>query len=504
MRRTALRAGKSFPFHAARERVARSPPRRKKPFSLRLPIHAPSFPRIDMGEGGEAMRGKGAFLRGAAVLMGGTLLLRLSGILFRSYICLRIGDAGMGLYQLIFSLFALAVTACTSGLGLAVTRLAAEGGGALGTLRRCVLLALSASLLAGGALWAGSEPLALSVLGSELAVRPLRILACGLPFMACCACLKGWFLAEQRPGIPTAADVLEQAVSIGAGLALLNSLPPLEALMLGSTLGEAASFTLTGLCFLRCARGRKRGTPAPLRGILRIAVPVVSSSFTRSGLSSLENLLVPRGFRLHGADLADSLSQYGRMQAVAMPVILFPAALVTSMCQLLIPKLAFAASRGDKETIRNTAGRAIRFTLAFSFFITTLLIVFADPLCRFFFQSAEAGNLLRIMAPIVPLMYVDSVVDGMLKGLDQQLFAFRCNLADSLLRVAAVAVFLPLWGMAGYAAVLFFSEIFNASLSIYRLLRVTELDADPVTWVLLPAVGAALLYYLLVLLPFVG
>ena len=174
------------------------------------------------------------------------------------------------------------------------------------------------------------------------------------------------------------------------------------------------------------------------------------------------------------------------------------------MCQLLIPKLAFAASRGDKETIRNTAGRAIRFTLAFSFFITTLLIVFADPLCRFFFQSAEAGNLLRIMAPIVPLMYVDSVVDGMLKGLDQQLFAFRCNLADSLLRVAAVAVLLPLWGMAGYAAVLFFSEIFNASLSIYRLLRVTELDADPVTWVLLPAVGAALLYYLLVLLPFVG
>ena len=43
--------------------------------------------------------------------MGGTLLLRLSGILFRSYICLRIGDAGMGLYQLIFSLFALAVPA---------------------------------------------------------------------------------------------------------------------------------------------------------------------------------------------------------------------------------------------------------------------------------------------------------------------------------------------------------------------------------------------------------
>ena len=446
------------------------------------------------------MAGRRAFVRGAAVLTGGTLLLRLSGILFRSYLCVRIGDAGMGLYQLIFSLFALAVTACTSGLGLAVTRLAAEGGGALGTLRRCVLLAFSASLAAGAALWAGASPLALQVLSSPLAVRPLRILACGLPFMACCACLKGWFLAEGRAGVPAAADILEQAVSIGTGVGLLNVLPPLEALMLGSTLGEVSSFTLAGLCFLRCARGKKRGAPAPVRGILRIAVPVVSSSFVRSGLSSLENLLVPRGFRLHGADLESSLSQYGRMQAVAIPVIWFPAAIVTSVCQLLVPELAGAAARGDKAAIRRTAGKAIRFTLTFSFFVTALLIVFADPLCRFFFQSAEAGNLLRIMAPIVPLMYVDNVVDGMLKGLDQQMFSFRCNLADSLLRVAAVALLLPFWGMAGYAAILFFSEIFNASLSIYRLLRVTELDADPVTWVVLPAAGAALLYYLLSLL----
>ena len=74
---------------------------------------------------------KGTFLRGAAALAGGTIVLRLSGILFRSYLCARIGDAGMGLYQLVFLIFALAVTACTSGLGLGVMRLWAEGGGAL-------------------------------------------------------------------------------------------------------------------------------------------------------------------------------------------------------------------------------------------------------------------------------------------------------------------------------------------------------------------------------------
>ncbi|MFR8334578.1 MAG: hypothetical protein ACLU9S_21330 [Oscillospiraceae bacterium] len=283
--------------------------------------------------------------------MGGTLLLRLSGILFRSYICLRIGDAGMGLYQLIFSLFALAVTACTSGLGLAVTRLAAEGRRARDAAAVRAAGALRKPPGRRGALGrigtSGAFGARQRTCGASSADSGVRTSVYGVLRLS-----EGAGSSRtQRPGIPTAADVLEQAVSIGAGLALLNSLPPLEALMLGSTLGEAASFTLTGLCSLRCARGRKRGTPAPLRGILRIAVPVVSSSFTRSGLSSLENLLVPRGFRLHGADLAGlAFAAYGRMQAVAMPVILFPAALVTSMCQLLIPKLALcrvARRQGD-------------------------------------------------------------------------------------------------------------------------------------------------------------
>ena len=101
------------------------------------------------------------------------------------------------------------------------------------------------------------------------------------------------------------------------------------------------------------------------------------------------------------------------------------------------------------------------------------------------------------MAPIVPLMYLDSIVDGMLKGLDQQVSTLKYNFSDSLLRVLFIAVLLPVFGMKAYVFVLFFSEIFNASLSIHRLLKVTDLTVDVVDWVLLPAVTGALLYYFL-------
>ena len=69
------------------------------------------------------MTRKQLFLRNALILTCGSLLLRFLNIGFRSYITQQISAQGMGLYQLIFSLFVLSSTLCTSGAGFAATRL---------------------------------------------------------------------------------------------------------------------------------------------------------------------------------------------------------------------------------------------------------------------------------------------------------------------------------------------------------------------------------------------
>ena len=156
----------------------------------------------------------------------------------------------MGLYQLIFSIFSLAVTACTSGVSLAVTRLVAEGNGVRPSVGRCMVLALLISGLAGLVLWCGSGWIAAILLGSPEAARPIRLLVPGLSCMAVCACVKGYFLAVRNTALPAAGELLEQVFTIGAGMLLMSRMTPLDALMLGSTLGEASSCLLLGLCFL--------------------------------------------------------------------------------------------------------------------------------------------------------------------------------------------------------------------------------------------------------------
>ena len=58
-----------------------------------------------------------------------TLLMRFVGVTFNIYITNKIGSVGIGLFTLVMSVGAFAVTFATSGVNLAATRLTAEAMG---------------------------------------------------------------------------------------------------------------------------------------------------------------------------------------------------------------------------------------------------------------------------------------------------------------------------------------------------------------------------------------
>ncbi|MEE8675462.1 MAG: oligosaccharide flippase family protein [Oscillospiraceae bacterium] len=421
--------------------------------------------------------------------------LRLSGIWFRGWVCGALGSVQMGLYQLIFSVFSLGVVLSASGANFAATRLTAERGPNRQTLRRCLVLGLLVSFMAGAGLYFGA-PLLSPYLGST---APLRVLIPGLPCIAVSAVLKGCFVAEGRTGPPMAAELLEQAAGITLSIFFVkNTAAPLAALMLASTLSEGVSciFMLLSYakCFLRKKQLQKETAPAPWKEAVRIGGPVMGGAGLRSLLFSIENLLIPRGLALH-AGAAGALSQYGLVQGMVLPILQFPSALLSAAVILLVPELARCCAGRCRQRIRLVAGSAFRLTMCFSFAAAACTAIFAFPLCRLFYHNTQGALLLRVMAPLLPLMYVDSVVDGMLKGLDQQSWSLLYNLTDASMRVLWCAFILPFTGLPGYILLLFLSEIYNAVLSISRLLKVAELEISPL-WVLLPAGGAALLYLL--------
>ena len=458
---------------------------------------------------------KRRFFINAAIMTGSALLSRTLGMGFRVYMSNTIGANGIGLFQLICSIYFFCVTFATSGITLIATRTVTEcfarGENAKG--RRfttlCLYSALALSLTAAALLYAFSIPICDNILGDTRAALSLRVMALGLPFLALSACFRGYFYARRKAYITAGEQLLEQITEIVIFAALAGTLAPLGieyaccAVALGATGAEILSFIYTYYLYRRDVR-RFRYTPVTGTGFFRkalsIGVPVTLSSTVRNGLSAAENVLIPRGLNGYGHSVNDSLSKYGIIAGMAMPLLTFPSAFLLSFSTLMIPELADAAATVKKSSIRHMTEKVLRFAFLFSAPAAAVFFFFANSIGTMLFRETEVTAYIRILAPIVPLFYLDSVIDGMLKGLNEQLHYLTYNIIDSAVRVALITVLLPAFGIKGLIVVFFVSGILNTGLSLMRLIKVSEVNFKITDWAIKPLICAALPCVLLSLL----
>ena len=436
-----------------------------------------------------------------------SLFFRITNIGYRAWLSGKIGAEGMGLYQLIFSVFLLSVTLSTTGISLAVTRMvtAAVAAGRRETIRsvvtKCFLFCLALSCTISFLLLTFSDLAAAKILNRPEAAPCLRILALGLPFMSQCTCMKGYFLAVDESLSTSVSDAMEQILTILAAVLLFHYFAPQSietacfAAMLASSFGEAVSF-VTGWIIYR--RSLRRNTPKAveksrgvLHGMFHIAIPCTLSGAARSLLATAENLLIPRELGRSGLNASAAMASYGLLQGMAMPMLFFPSSFLFSFATLLIPRVAAAFEQGRHRTVAHVTEKALGAALQFGIFCAGIFFTFGYDWGSAFYNSTAAGSYLRLLAPIVPLLYLDVVVDCLLKGLDEQFNSMKYNFTDSLIRVILILLFMRFSGMPAYVAILFFSSIFNAMMSVRRLLKVSRVRIRLFCHILLPVLWSA-------------
>ena len=206
---------------------------------------------------------KFTFLKNAAILTITALILRTLGIFFRIYMSNTIGAEGMGLYQLIFSVYVLAAAFAAGGISTAVTRLCADElacGSKKSTIKilhKALILTGIVSLASMLLVFFGADAIAGFFLKDMRAAPALRILCPSLPFMGVSSCLRGYFIARRKTGNPSAAQIFEQLVRIGVVMLLLTQWAgkgvtwACAAVLLGDTVAEICSCGYMYIGFLR-------------------------------------------------------------------------------------------------------------------------------------------------------------------------------------------------------------------------------------------------------------
>lgn len=450
---------------------------------------------------------KRLFLKNALILTGCSLLLSGLGMALRVYQTSVIGAEGMGLMQLMLSVYYFATNLAVSGLNLAVTRLVTESmatrGAPVGAiLRRCFGLCLCTGVLAGGILWFGAPFFGGHILRDPRTAPPLRILAMSLPLLSLSCCCRGYFLAVRRTGPSCFGQVCEQLCGAAVTVVLLPGAAARGltaaccAAALGMAAGELCGCVLIAALTLRDLRTRRfppsgSSSNVSLRSVLSISAPVAVGYDLRSALVAVENVLIPAGLKRCGSSYAQSLAAYGVVKGIALPTIQFPAAFLAAFSLLLIPEVTQSRAAGENGQVRSMAHRVFRICLRFSLFVTGCFACFGRVLGQALYQSADAGRMLGLLCPLVPLMYLDSIVDAMLKGMDEQVYSLKVNLSDSCIRIVLMIVLLPRWGIGGYLAAMYVSVLYNAGLSIGRFLRRSRTPVRWMDWVVLPGLAAA-------------
>ena len=438
----------------------------------------------------------------ALLLTGASLLMRTVGVAFQVAISNRAGAEAMGLFSLMSGVYGFALTLATSGIHLGVTRVVTETVSrgeperVRAVVRKAALYALCCGLLAALLLAAGARGIGVHWLKDARTVTSLRLFALTLPLISLSSVFGGYFVAMRRSYKNAAVQVLEQGAKIFFTMYLLALLSRggVEAILCALVLGGAAAEVLSFLLeWLLLELDKRRHLPQACRGsggegrqLVRITLPMALTAYIRSGLVTLQHILIPQGLRSSGSSHAAALAAYGSIHSMALPIVLYPAALISSFSGLLVPTMAECRVQNSKRRIRYMISRVWSLSMFFSIGVAGILICFSGEFGNLLYPGTEAGHYIRVLAPLIPIMYIDTATDAILKGIGEQVYSMNVNIADALISVVMVWLLIPRFGIAGYLVTIYFSECFNTVLSVTRLLCVTETPTRLIRWVYKP------------------
>lgn len=408
-----------------------------------------------------------------------SFLMKTIAVWFNVYLTELVGSVGMGIFQLILSVYALSKTLACGGMALSATRLCIDDfENARHSMRRLLFCALLLGLSAFSLLFSLSDFLSRQWIMTEKAAPALKILSLSLPFISLSAALNGYMTAARKMSRYSVIQLLEQLTRITATIFIIKKMGNTSAertlglVSVAITLSEVVSFSLAAACFvydIKKEKMQKSGKRGFFKRMARLVVPDAIGSYIRSGLNTIEHLLIPRGIRKSGANLDRAFSDYGIVQGMALPILLYPSSILGVVSGLLIPEIAECKLKKNTLQQNYIINRVLHVAMIFSMITTSVMLIFSEELSLLIYKNADAAYFIRLIAPLIPIMYLDMTTDGMLKGLDKQLDIMKINVIDSVLCVFLVWILVPKISVDGYIITIYVAEIINFILSFKKL-----------------------------------
>lgn len=421
-----------------------------------------------------------------------SFIMRSIGVFFNVYISNKIGTEAIGIFSLIMSVYMFCITLATSGINLATTKIVAEEMALHNNyipkraIKKCIFYSLFFGIIALLLVILFAPFLAECLLHNKIHYYLFYVLGFSLPFISMSATLNGYFTALRLVSKNAFARLIEQFIKIAISAYCLSLLFPTGieyaclSLILGETISEVCSCILNFTLYFLDIKKREIYIKEPNnlnynKRILCICIPIAMTSYIRSGLASLKQLLIPFSLEKSGLSCEKALSEYGIISSMAMPILLFPEVIINSFSSLLVPEFSTYYAKRQNKQINYAIDKIFHITFLFSIATIGVFACFSNILSLIIYENIEVAYYFKILCPLIFFMYLDSIVDSILKGLDKQVGVMFCNILDLVVSILCIYFIVPIFGINGYLFTIFLSEILNCGISIYQLWKVTRI-----------------------------
>jgi stage V sporulation protein B len=417
------------------------------------------------------------FLKGALILTAAGVIVKIIGSVSRILLSRLLGGEGIGLYQMAYPIYLLALSISSAGIPIAISIIVAEKialrdyRGANRVFRiSLALLAVTGVgftlLLYNGASWLIDH----QFVRDPRAYYAIAALAPAIFFVTVLSSFRGYFQGMQMMTPTAVSQIAEQLFRVATMVLFAYLLLPrgLEFAAAGASFGAgpgAAAGLLVLIYFYWRYRPRLKSNIEHQPGIIQesgwsiirrmisLALPVSLANIMIPVVSSIDLFIVPARLEAAGYTVEQATELFGYLTGMAVPLVNMATILTSSLSASLVPAISEAYTLGDHETIYRRTSTAMRIANLITIPSFAGLCLLATPISQMLYGTPNAGTSIAVMALGIFLLGVHQVTTGVLQGLGHTAIPVANMVISAVVKtiLSWVLTAMPAFGIMGAA-----------------------------------------------------
>ena len=382
------------------------------------------------------------FLKGTLILTASSIVVKVIGSLNWIILSRVLGGEGIGLYQMGFPIYLMAITVSSAGIPVAISIITAEKlankdyRGAKRVFSVSLRLLLVSGLIFSSALFFGAGWLIdNNFIRDGRAYYSIIALAPAVFFVTFLASFRGYLQGWQIMTPTAVSEIVEQLMRVFTMLIFADLLLPygLAYAAGGASMGAGVGAFCALLVLMWFYRRLKRKLHAEIaaqddtaevegawhiiKRMLRLALPVSLSSLMLPIGANLDLLIVPQRLEAAGFSVRTATELFGYLTGMAVPLVNLAAIFTAAMTISLVPSISESRALGNLDAIREKIKIAFRVAMIITCPCFMGLYFLAEKVAALIYNAPGAAAAIQTMSVGILFLGLHQISTGILQGL---------------------------------------------------------------------------------------